>query len=495
MSELTVILEIISFVFLTCLMIKRIFQNRNKTYPDGPFGFPIIGHLPLFGNYPPKTFMKWWNSYGDVFSIRLGSWNTVVVNGYDAVKAAAEHPDDVFSGRPNFFSMDIYRKSVKEVTFAFSNFSPVYLKQKQLTSKALRSFTYKRPEIIEDLVTNEANAFADIIVKKYNRKFGPIELDVQTFATRIVYQFLYGRSKTVDIKTIIKSLEEVNELVGSGSLLNALPWLRFVMPRKIDKFVKCLVRSYDIAKKQIREHNETFTVGNVRDVADAIIATDVDADESRDKNVLTRQRLNLTLGDLQEAGVDTTNKTLSWLFLFMAEFPEIQERVFMEIRNIVGTERNVLLKDKPDLVYTNAVILEVMRIVTPVPFMLPHFSMKNAKLQGFDVDKDTVVIFNIYSVHHEEKFWGDPKNFRPERFLSDGKNLDQEKCNHVFAFGLGRRRCIGEEFAKMTLFLSFTTAIQKCKIIKPAGENLDLTPVPGLVYSPRPYNVLVQERY
>jgi hypothetical protein len=84
-------------------LFKRIFQNRNKTYPDGPFGFPIIGHLPLFGNYPPKTFMKWWNSYGDVFSIRLGSWNAIVVNGYNAVKAAAEHPDDVFSGRPNFF--------------------------------------------------------------------------------------------------------------------------------------------------------------------------------------------------------------------------------------------------------------------------------------------------------------------------------------------------------------------------------------------------------
>jgi hypothetical protein len=74
------------------------------------------------------------------------------------------------------------------------------------------------------------------------------------------------------------------------------------MPRKIDKFVKCLVRSYDIAKEQIREHKETFTIGNVRDVADAIIATDVDDDEGRDKNVLTRQRLNLTLGDLQEAG-------------------------------------------------------------------------------------------------------------------------------------------------------------------------------------------------
>jgi cytochrome P450 len=182
------------------------------------------------------------------------------------------------------------------------------------------------------------------------------------------------------------------------------------------------------------------------------------------------------------------------MFLYMAKFPQVQERVYTEIKDKVGTARSVMLKDKPDLVYTNAVILEVMRIVTQIPLSLPHFALKNAKLQGYDVDKDTVVIFNLFSVHHEKKFWKDPESFRPERFLSDGKSLDEEKCNHMFAFSHGRRRCVGEFLAKMNLFLSFSIVMQKCKIIKPVDEKLDLTPIPGLVYSSKPYKLLVQER-
>ncbi|XP_060559051.1 cytochrome P450 1A1-like, partial [Ruditapes philippinarum] len=383
MLELTFILGIICMVLMMVHFLKRFHQTRNKIYPNGPFGFPIVGHLPLFGNYPPETFMKWWKTYGDVFSIRLGSWNAVVVNGYNAVKAAGEHPDDAFSGRPNFVSMDILNERIKEVTFAFSNFSPVYLKQRKWAAKALRLFTFKRREVIEELVTNEANAFADILVEKYNRNSGSIELDVQTLVTRIIYQFLYGRGKSVDVerhvKTIIKTLEEFNELTGSGNPFDVLPWLRYILPFKIDKLGNNLVRSYNITKEQIREHHETFTAGKIRDVADAILASDVDDERNTDGYVLTRERLNLTLGDLQGAGVDTTNKTLSWLFLFMARFPEIQERVFTEIKDIVGTKRSVMLTDKPDLVYTNAVILEVMRMVTQLPFSVPHYAVKKCK--------------------------------------------------------------------------------------------------------------------
>jgi hypothetical protein len=306
MLELTFILGIICMVLMMVHFLNRLHQTRNKIYPNGPFGFPIVGHLPLFGNYPPETFMKWWKTYGDVFSIRLGSWNAVVVNGYNAVKEAGEHPDDAFSGRPNFVSMDILNERIKEVTFAFSNFSPVYLKQRKWAAKALRLFTFKRREVIEDLVTCEANAFADILVKKYNRNAGQIELDVQTLVTRIIYQFLYGRGKAVDVerhvKTIIKTLEEFNELTGSGNPFDVLPWLRYILPFKIDKLGNNLVRSYNITKEQIREHHETFTAGNIRDVADAILACDVDDERNTDGYVLTRERLNLTLGDLQGAG-------------------------------------------------------------------------------------------------------------------------------------------------------------------------------------------------
>jgi len=45
------------------------------------------------------------------------------------------------------------------------------------------------------------------------------------------------------------------------------------------------------------------------------------------------------------------------------------------------------------------------------------------------------VIPNAYSVHMDPKFWKDPENFRPERFLDpDNKIINSQR---VIAFGLG----------------------------------------------------------
>ena len=47
-----------------------------------------MGHLPLFGNNLPETFSKWRQKYGDVFRIRMGRWETIVINGHTAIKEA-----------------------------------------------------------------------------------------------------------------------------------------------------------------------------------------------------------------------------------------------------------------------------------------------------------------------------------------------------------------------------------------------------------------------
>ena len=113
---------------------------------------------------------------------------------------------------------------------------------------------------------------------------------------------------------------------------------------------------------------------------------------------------------------------------------------------------------------------------------------------GFFIEKDTVVFFNQHSVCYEKEFWGDPKAFRPERMLSSDGKLNQTMGAHVMSFGLGRRRCVGEIFAKMEVFVVFATLMQRCEFLKPEGVAYDLEPIPGLVYSPKDYKVVVKER-
>ena len=94
---------LVSIFVVTFYLYRHLFLRKGKRYPPGPWGLPIIGHLPFLGPYPPQTFHKWQKTYGDVFSIRMGGWDTVVLNGYSAVKDAMDRKDDVFSSRPKFF--------------------------------------------------------------------------------------------------------------------------------------------------------------------------------------------------------------------------------------------------------------------------------------------------------------------------------------------------------------------------------------------------------
>ena len=64
--------------------------------------------------------------------------------------------------------------------------------------------------------------------------------------------------------------------------------------------------------------------------------------------------------------------------------------------------------------------------------------------------KDSIVVPNLWEVHHDPDTWTDPNVFRPERFL----NSDTEFVNtdQVIPFSVGARRCPGETLAKAEIF-------------------------------------------
>lgn len=57
------------------------------------------------------------------------------------------------------------------------------------------------------------------------------------------------------------------------------------------------------------------------------------------------------------------------------------------------------------------------------------------------VKENDLVDIPVYSLHYDERYWTDPKEFRPDRFLPE--NRDQIKSGTFLPFGLGPRNCIG----------------------------------------------------
>ncbi|XP_035825183.1 cytochrome P450 2G1-like [Aplysia californica] len=144
-------------------------------------------------------------------------------------------------------------------------------------------------------------------------------------------------------------------------------------------------------------------------------------------------------------------------------------QIYKEICEHIGTHRVPTIQDKPKLKYLQAVIYETLRLANIVPLRrreclfsltfffccpfvpspyisthiafsfppnsLTHMVTEDTELRGYVIPKGTFVVPNLYSALMDEKVWGDPQNFRPERFLDSQENI--VKREEMIPFSLG----------------------------------------------------------
>jgi cytochrome P450 len=101
---------------------------------------------------------------------------------------------------------------------------------------------------------------------------------------------------------------------------------------------------------------------------------------------------------------------------------------------------------------------------------------------------------NFQQFHMDKETWGDPENFRPERFLDDDGKLCLKK-DLSLPFGAGKRLCAGETFARNTMFLCYTAILQNFNIKTPDGSLPDLSNRRcGLVTGPHDFYLKLEAR-
>ena len=67
---------------------------------------------------------------------------------------------------------------------------------------------------------------------------------------------------------------------------------------------------------------------------------------------------------------------------------------------------------------------------------------------GYPIASGTPVTAELNMLMMDEKYFKNPREFYPDRFIEDPK-LEQQ----VVPFGMGKRICIGESLARMELYL------------------------------------------
>ncbi len=145
--------------------------------------------------------------------------------------------------------------------------------------------------------------------------------------------------------------------------------------------------------------------------------------------------------------------------------------------------------------YSEAVISEILRFPAVAACGVPHGMNSDLIFHGYHLPKGATVFANIYGVHHNPEIWGDPENFRPEKFLNeDGMKFIQNYA--LIPFAEGKRKCQWESLRRDTLFLFVTSMFQQFDILPdPANkEKADFEGDVGLLRGPKPFKVVFSSR-
>lgn len=488
-SEGLVAIATVCLVFLILQFFHNKIPEGLRRLP-GPKSLPIIGNVLELGGRPYLSLTEMSKRYGDVFQIQIGMRPVVVLSGSETVRQALIKQGDDFSGRPNLKSFS-YINDGKSLAFSTDQ-AGVWRARRKLAYSALRSFSTLEgttPEyscMLEEHICKEGEYLIKQLnsVMKTDGSFDPFRHIVVSVAN-VICGMCFGRRYDHDhqeLLSLVNLSDEFGQVVGSGNPADFIPILQFIPNPTMKKFMDINARFMTFVQKIVSEHYATYDKDNIRDITDSLIDHCEDRKLDENSNIqMSDDKIVGIVNDLFGAGFDTISTCLSWSVMYLVAHPEIQEKLYTELQDNVGQDRMPRLSDKNNLPFLEAFILEVLRHSSFLPFTIPHCTTRNTSLNGYFIPKDTCVFINQWQINHDPMLWKDPSVFNPDRFLTnEGTEVNKVEGEKVAAFGMGKRRCIGEVIARNEVYLFLAILIQKLHFLKVPNQELDMTPEYGL---------------
>jgi len=247
------------------------------------------------------------------------------------------------------------------------------------------------------------------------------------------------------------------------------------------------------AKQQLAHHWETFDSNNPRDFIDAYLIRMKEIRQQGQHTSFSEAQLTRSIQDLFIAGTETVNTTLKWSLLFMILHPDVQTKVQAEIDAVVGPGRKPTMKDRLNMPYTEATIMECQRLGNIALFSVPRCTLEDCEVNGHFIPKGTWIFVNRWGVHASTKYWKNPRKFDPTRFIDENGQVFKPEA--FIPFGVGPRSCLGENLAKMELFLFFSILLQHFRFHIAEGLPApSVEPKAGINMCPQPYLICADPR-
>ena len=471
-------------------LLRRVVRSSVR-HPPEPLGLPFIGHVLKIGKKPYISFQHLRESYGDVYRVRLLTTPVVVLNGYEAMHEAFCGQARVFAGRPEFRS---WKNIANGNSLAFSTFSDSWRLQKKYSLHAL--FQYNDSiDGLENLINREADTAIQTLIK--SQKLDP-KIVLQDCVVTLVFSMLFGNNESNKAATriIMEQLNIFRDSFDSIQVSDMLPkpLAELLLPKTSAVLHSVCSIVNDTVQGQMHASLSNYS-GTIETVADSYIKTSLQIPEAGLENGFTRQQLVDSIQDVIGASVETTTHTLYFAVRYLVLYPDVQRKLQNELDQIISVDNrndDVTIRDREKLPYVHATLTEILRHSCVLPITIPHCTTEDTTFRGYFIPKNTMIFGNIYSANMDPEVFDSPTDFRPERFLSPDGTFNKKLSEKIGAFGLGKRRCLGEMIANKILFILFVRMVVACEFEKD-GE-IDEDEHFHLTLYPTSYSVYVAPR-
>ncbi|XP_014517762.1 cytochrome P450 82A4-like [Vigna radiata var. radiata] len=498
-------------LILFCLFLYNPFKFRQgKEAPRVAGAWPILGHLPLLSRSktPHRTLGDLAEKYGPIFTIQLGSKKTLVINNWEIAKECFTTNDTAVSSRPKLLAMELM--GYNNAVFGFAPYGPYWRELRKITT--LEILSSRRVEQLQHVRVSELQSS---IKEMYNLwcsqkgESGYALVDLKQWFSRLAFNMVlrmvvgkryFGGENLDDEKAqrCVKAVEEFLRLLGVFAVGDAIPWLRWLDFGGVEKAMKETAKELDsILGEELEEHRQKKGLGEkvdeFQDFMDVMISLfDGKTIDGFDADTMIKS----TVLSVISGGTDTSNTVLTWVISLILRNPHVLENVKTELDIQIGKEKLVSELDISKLTYLQAIVKETLRLYPPGPLSGPREFTENCTLSGYNIEKGTRLITNLWKIQTDSNVWEEPLEFKPERFLTTHKDIDI-KGQHfeLLPFGSGRRMCPGISFGLQMVHFILASFLHSFEILSASSDPIDMTETFGLTNTKTtPLEILVKPR-
>ncbi|XP_036141294.1 cytochrome P450 4C1 isoform X3 [Monomorium pharaonis] len=301
-----------------------------------------------------------------------------------------------------------------------------------------RGFFYK----VFDLLLGEGLATApDVIVGN----------KVETVLKDQHFEALMRLTETVNYR--INLPLALNILMFNSVIYNFTPLRR--KQQNLSKTVHLLTNKLiEQHQNELKQHSMEMENTNHESVLDILI-------ESSHKKNWTQKIIFDNLVSLILASSDSIGTTLNFTVFMLANFPEIQTKVYEELLEIYGmktpTSAPVKHDDLQHMHYLERIIKETMRLFPVFP-VVGRDTTKDIKIGDTVLPKKATIVMPIITMFRNKKYWPNPLKFDPDRFLTE--RIKACDSYYFIPFSDGPRNCIGMKYSMMFMKVILATLIR-----------------------------------